>query len=187
MNKGFKIVELEDASPEVKAIYEETMQQLGVPFVLNWFKCQGSNATILRGNWEKLRCTMLLGNVPFILKQLIIYNISSKKGSKYCSHAHGVIADSLSKTLTNDDNVKITQHMDSDYVPSAYKTAIKVVTKCALDPKSTSDADFELLTESGYSLDEIQELMALADLTNMLNSLADISGIQIDNELMEVR
>ena len=36
-------------------------------------------------------------------------------------------------------------------------------------------------------MDEIQELMALADLTNMLNSLADISGIRIDNELMEVQ
>lgn len=187
MNKGFKIVEYAEASPEVQAIYDETMKQLGVPFVLNWFKCQGSNATILRGNWEKLRCTMLLGHIPFILKQLIIYNISLRKGSTYCAHTHGVIADGLSKALTNDDNIKITQHMDSDYIPAAYKTAIRVVTKCALDPKSTSDEDFEALAEDGYSLTEIQELMALADLTNMLNSLADISGIRIDNELMEVK
>jgi alkylhydroperoxidase family enzyme len=187
MNKGFKIIEYEDAVPEVRAIYDETMQQLGVPFVLNWFKCQGSNATILRGNWEKLRCTMLLGNIPFILKQLIIYNISKQKGSSYCAHAHGVIADGMSKVLTHDDNIKITQHMESDYVPAAYKTAIRVVTKCALDPKGTSDDDFDALMEDGYNLDEIQELMALADLTNMLNSLADISGIQIDNELMEVK
>jgi hypothetical protein len=29
--------------------------------------------------------------------------------------------------------------------------------------------------------------MALADLTNMLNTIADISGIKIDNELMETK
>ncbi|MEE3148197.1 MAG: carboxymuconolactone decarboxylase family protein, partial [Bacteroidota bacterium] len=33
----------------------------------------------------------------------------------------------------------------------------------------------------------IQELMAQADLVNMLNTLADVSGIKIDNELMEAQ
>jgi alkylhydroperoxidase family enzyme len=187
MNKGFKIVSYNDASQEVKEIYDETMKELGVPFVLNWFKCQGGNATILRGNWTKLRCTMLLGKIPFILKQLIIYNISKQKQSAYCAHTHGIIANSMSKTLTNSDDIKLTENMDSDYIPASYKTAIRIVTKCALDPKSTNEADFEELTDEGYSQDEIQELMALADLTNMLNSLADISGILIDNELMEAQ
>jgi alkylhydroperoxidase family enzyme len=187
MKKGFKAIEYNEASDEVKAIYNETMKELGVPFVLNWFKYQGNNATILRGNWEKLRCTMLLGNVPFILKQLIIYNISKIKKSEYCAYTHGVIANSMSKTLTNDDSIKLTENMDSDHIPSSYKTAIRVVTKCALQPQSTNEHDFEELSHEGYSMDEIQELMALADLTNMLNSLADIAGIQIDNELMEVQ
>lgn len=187
MTKGFKIVNYEDASPEVKEIYDETMRELGVPFVLNWFKCQGGNATILRGNWTKLRCTMLLGKVPFILKQLIIYNISKQRQSVYCAHAHGVIADSMSKLLTNNDDIKLTENMDSDYIPSSYKTAIRIVTKCALDPKSATEEDFDELADEGFSTDEMQELMALADLTNMLNSLADISGILIDNELMEAQ
>lgn len=32
---------------------------------------------------------------------------------------------------------------------------------------------------------EVQELMAQADLVNMLNTIADVSGIKIDNELLE--
>jgi len=187
MSKGFKIVEYADAGPEVKEIYDETMRELGVPFVLNWFKCQGGNPTILRGNWTKLRCTMLLGKIPFILKQLIIYNISKLKGSEYCMYTHGVIANSMSKALTDREDIKLTEHMESDFIPASYKTAIKVVTRCALNPKLTNEADFEELRDEGYSMDEIQELLALADLTNMLNSLADISGIHIDNELMEVQ
>ena len=183
----FKIVEYHEASEEVKAIYDDTMRQMGIPFVLNWFKCQGSNATLLRGNWEKLKSTMIQGNIPFILKQLIIYNISQKKGCRYCAHAHGIMADSLSKTLVTEDGFIPTQNIDSNYIPSSYKTAIQIVTKCALQPIETSEKDFEDLRDEGYSDGEIQELMALADLTNMLNTIADISGIKVDNELMEIK
>lgn len=181
------IVEYQDATPEVREIYDETMRDLGIPFVLNWFKCQGSNAILLRGNWEKLRATMLKGNVPFILKQLIIYNISNLKGCKYCTHAHGVIANSMSNLLTGRDDIRITDDMNSEYIPTAYKTAIRIVTELALAPREATTSDFEDLYDGGFSSLEIQELLALADLTNMVNTLAEISGIQIDNELMEAK
>ena len=44
----YRLVSMEDASEEVKAIYEDTMKTLQIPFVLNWFKCQGSNVNLLR-------------------------------------------------------------------------------------------------------------------------------------------
>lgn len=183
--KRFNLVSYADASTEVKSIYDETMQDMGIPFVLNWFKCQGSNAILLRGNWEKLRSTMLRGNVPILLKQLIIHNISNQKGCTYCAHAHGVIANSLGASLMGGTNKKITDNLDSELIPSAYRTAIRIVTKCALNPASTSDQHFAELKEEGFNEDEILELMALADMTNMINTIADISGIKIDNELME--
>jgi uncharacterized peroxidase-related enzyme len=186
MNR-FNLITYEQASPEVKSIYDETMKEMGIPFVLNWFKCQGNNATLLRGNWEKLRATMLRGNVPFLLKQLIIHNISNQKGCAYCAHAHGVIANSLGDALLGDSNKKITENLESELIPSSYRTAIKIITKCALEPGATTDADFEALKEEGFSAEEIQELMALADLTNMINTIADITGIKIDNELMEAK
>lgn len=40
-NYRFKMVGYDHASAETKAVYDETMQRLGIPFVLNWFKCQG--------------------------------------------------------------------------------------------------------------------------------------------------
>ncbi|MEQ9438097.1 MAG: carboxymuconolactone decarboxylase family protein [Cyclobacteriaceae bacterium] len=187
ITKRFSIVEYPDASGQVKAIYDETMKEMGIPFVLNWFKCQGNNPTLLRGNWEKLKSSLLMGDVPFILKQLIIYNISQKKGCNYCAHAHGLMADSMSKTLTDEEGFRVTENMGSDYIPSSYKTAIRIVTEAALNPKAATDEDFEELRDEGFSEQEIQELMGLADLTNMLNTIADISGIKIDNELMETK
>lgn len=183
----FRIVGYAEASPEVKQIYDETMRDMGIPFVLNWFKCQGSNPTLLRGNWAKLKSTMLQGDVPFVLKQLIIYNISKAKGCQYCAQAHGIIADSLSQTLTGSSNIKLTENLHSDYIPSSFKTALDVITRAALSPQRITDEDFENLRDEGYSESEIQELMSLADLTNMINTIADLSGIRIDNELMETK
>lgn len=183
----FRMVSYHEATREVQAIYDETMRDMGVPFVLNWFKCQGGNVTLLKGNWAKLKSTMLLGQVPFILKQLIIYNISKQRGCQYSALAHGAIADRLSHTLTGDKTIKLTNNLESDFIPASYRVALSLVTRAAIKPDSITDLDFEELREEGYTSDEIQELMALADLTNMINTIADISGIMIDNELIETK
>ncbi|WP_339841430.1 carboxymuconolactone decarboxylase family protein [uncultured Maribacter sp.] len=181
----FPIVSYEEATPEVKAIYDDTKKTLQIPFVLNWFKCQGNNATLLAGNWGKLKSTLMLGDVPNVLKQLIIYNVSKNRNCEYCAHAHGIFADSMSSMISNNENFRVTENLDSPIIPESYRKAIKIVTKAALNHAQVSDKDFEDLQEAGFDDLEIQELMAQADLVNMLNTIADVSGIKIDNELME--
>lgn len=181
----FVLVPYEDATPQVKAVYEEAMKTLQLPFVLNWFKCQGSNAVLLKGNWEKLRSTLIEGQVPNILKQLIIYNVSHQRGCDYCAKAHGIFADSMSSLISEEPGFKVTENMDSHELPNSYKAAIKIVTKAALNTDAVTDEDFDQLRDQGFSQEEIQELMAQADLVNMLNTIATVSGIKVDNELLE--
>ncbi|MEH6408418.1 MAG: carboxymuconolactone decarboxylase family protein [Leeuwenhoekiella sp.] len=183
----FKMISYENATPRVKAIYDDTKKTLQLPFVLNWFKCQGNNATLLEGNWAKLKSTLMMGEVPNVLKQLIIYNVSREKGCDYCAEAHGIFADSMSKMINDNENFRVTEDLDSTLIPESYRTAIKVVTKAALHPEQVSDKDFALLGVAGFDDDEIHELMSQADLVNMLNTIADISGIKIDNELLEAK
>lgn len=181
----YKMVSYDQASPEVQAIYDDTKKTLQLPFVLNWFKCQGDNELLLKGNWSKLKNTLMEGQVPNVLKQLIIYNVSKERGCNYCSHAHGIFADSMSSMISKDEGFKATQNLNSPSMPVSYRTAVQVVTKAALNHSDISDEDFATLEEAGFSRKEIQELMAQADLVNMLNTIADVSGIKIDNELLE--
>jgi len=187
IDSRYQIVAFDEASPEVQEIYRDTMQTMQIPFVLNWFKCQGTNAILLKGNWEKLKSTLLLGTVPNVLKQLIIYNVSDKRSCDYCAKAHGIFANSMAKMIDDRIDFDITENMDSSLIPQSFKVAIEVVTKAALDHKGISDEDFQELYEVGFSQNEVQELMAQADLVNMLNTIADLSGIKIDNELIEVQ
>jgi len=181
----FKMISYEAASPEVKEIYDDTKKTLQLPFVLNWFKCQGDNALLLKGNWGKLKNTLMEGQVPNVLKQLIIYNVSKERGCNYCSHAHGIFADSMSSMISEEEGFQATQSLNSPTMPISYKTAVQVVTKAALNHADISDEDFIKLEKAGFTSKEIQELMAQADLVNMLNTIADVSGIKIDNELLE--
>ncbi|MDR6301003.1 carboxymuconolactone decarboxylase family protein [Mesonia maritima] len=183
----FKVVSYEEAKPEVKAIYDDTMKSMQIPFVLNWFKCQGSNPVLLKGNWEKLKATLLLGDVPNVLKQLIIFNVSKERNCNYCEQAHGIFANSMTDMIDENINFKITENLDSPLIPDSYKKAIQIVTKAALNHSEINDQDFEELKNAGFNADEVQELMAQADLVNMLNTIADLSGIKIDNELMEAQ
>lgn len=180
----YGLVEFGEANPEVKAIYEDTMQTLQLPFVLNWFKCQGSNAVLLRGNWAKLKSTLIEGQVPNVLKQLIIYNVSRERGCDYCAKAHGIFADSMSSMISEEEGYRATD-LGSPLLPNSYKAAVELVTRAALKPESLNEGDFAALQREGFSEAEVQELMAQADLVNMLNTIATISGIKLDNELAE--
>lgn len=181
----YKIVNYEDASAETKEVYEDSMRTLGIPFVLNWLKCQGENPVILKGNWEKLKHTLLMGDVPNILKQIIIHNISKKKACNYCATVHGIFANSMSSALTEEEGFVLTDNLDSDVIPSSYKVAIKTITSAALNPQSFTEENVEALGAEGFTSTEIIELLSLADLVNMVTTIADISGIKVDNELLE--
>jgi alkylhydroperoxidase family enzyme len=87
--------------------------------------------------------------------------------------------------ISEDENFKATENLNSPTMPVSYRTAVNVVTKAALNHDQISNDDFEELLDAGFSQKEIQELMAQADLVNMLNTIADVSGIKIDNELLE--
>lgn len=181
----FKMVDYENASTQVKDIYDDTKKTLQLPFVLNWFKYQGDNATLLAGNWAKLKSTLMQGEVPNVLKQLIIFNASKERGCKYCPEVHGIFADSMSKMISDNENFKVTENLDSSIIPESYRIANKVVTKAALASSQITDADFQELYDAGFDRQEVQDLMAQADLVNMLNTFAEISGIKIDNELLK--
>lgn len=182
----YRVMDYSEVSPAVQAIYDESKQLFGIPFVLNWIKCQGSNEDLLTGNWAKLKSTLIIGRVPNLLKQLIIYNVSAERKCDYCSQAHGIFANLLGKSMGDTPDFKITLNLNNEYLPASYRIAIDVITKAALFPAEITDEDMYKLADAGFSADEIKELMAQADLVNMLNTIADISGIKLDGELLEM-
>ncbi|MGV7224798.1 MAG: hypothetical protein ACQ9MH_25175 [Nitrospinales bacterium] len=53
--KRLALIEYEDASPEIREIYDEIMEATGSPTVFNLLKALGNNENVLRAVWSMLR------------------------------------------------------------------------------------------------------------------------------------
>ncbi len=169
-------VEYDDTSPEVRAVYDEIMDTMGSPAVLNFLKALGHNPHALRAVWSMLKETVIEGEIPALLKQLILFKISTVAGNQYCTKLHGHAALNLDPTLTYDDLVALSGGACSANLPPSYSVAIEIISRASLEPKSVEDADWdfeEQLRDEGFSESEIDELLAIGFFSVMMNMLTD--------------
>jgi alkylhydroperoxidase family enzyme len=170
------LVEYENASPDVRAIYDEIMDTMGSPSVLNFLKALGHNPHVLRAVWSMLRETVVEGEIPALLKQLILFKVSVVAGNEYCTALHGHAALNLDPTLTYDDLVALSGGSCSASLPSSYPVAIDIVARASLEPKSVEDPDWDFedqLRDEGFSESEIDELLAVGFFSVMMNMMTD--------------
>lgn len=180
-------VEYEDASPEVRTLYDEIMDTMGTPSVLNFLKALGHNAHVLRGLWSLLKETLIEGEVPALLKQLILFKISTIVGNRYCKAVHGHAALNLDPTLTFDDLEALSGGICSANLPPSFPVAIDVVSRAALQPKSVDDPDWafeEQLRDEGFSEAEIDELLAVGFFSVVMNSLVDVYDVSRESGIL---
>jgi alkylhydroperoxidase family enzyme len=174
--KRSTLVEYEDASPDVRVIYDEIMDTMGSPAVLNFLKALGHNPHALRAVWSMLKETVIEGEIPALLKQLILFKVSINAGNQYCTSLHGHAALNLDPTLLYDDLVALSGGACSANLPPSFPVAIEIISRASLDPKSVEDSDWDFedqLSDEGFSDSEIDELLAVGFFSVMMNMLTD--------------
>ena len=177
------LVEYKDASPEVQAIYDEVMEVSGSPDVFNFLKAFGNNEKVLRAFWSMLRYTLLEGDVPALLKQLILFRISVEYGNTYCASLHGRTVLRMDPTITYDELIAMSDGGNMD-IPASYRVAIEIVTQMALRSKTVEAEVFEeQLRDEGFSEQEIDELISVAGFGVLLNTMTDIVHVPAEEPL----
>jgi alkylhydroperoxidase family enzyme len=169
-------VEYAEASPKVRAVYDEIMDTMGSAEVLNFLKALGHNPHVLRAVWSMLKETVIEGEIPGLLKQLILFKVSINAGNEYCTSLHGHAALNLDPTLKYEDLVALSGGACSANLPPSFPAAIDIVARASLDPKNVADADWDFedqLRDEGFSESEIDELLAVGFFSVMMNMLTD--------------
>ena len=70
----------------LQGLYRDITQSgFGHEIPYNWFASQSSRPDILAGTWSLTRCLMLQGELPPILKQMIVVTISVRNNCNYCN------------------------------------------------------------------------------------------------------
>jgi len=181
--KRATLVEYDVAPREVQAVYDEILQTLASQDIPNVFKALGNNENILRAVWSMLRNTVVEGEIPALLKELILFRISVQAGNEYCTSLHAHSACRLDSTLKYDDLKALSQGDALPRLPASYQVALDVVSRAALKPKSVANENFALeeeLRDAGFSEREIDELLAVGYFAVMMNTVTDAYDIPWD-------
>jgi AhpD family alkylhydroperoxidase len=89
------MVEYGDASPQVRAIYDEIMAVKGIDFVPNFWKTLGSHPPLLAEVWRSLNRAMQPGRLDGLTKEMIALAVSATNGCTYCIRSHTAAARKL--------------------------------------------------------------------------------------------
>ncbi len=89
------MVEYGDASPQVRAIYDEIMAVKGIDFVPNFWKTLGTHPPLLAEVWRSLNRAMQPGHLDGLTKEMIALAVSATNGCTYCIRSHTAAARKL--------------------------------------------------------------------------------------------
>ncbi|MDH3694909.1 MAG: carboxymuconolactone decarboxylase family protein [Gammaproteobacteria bacterium] len=87
-----KPIEYDDASSDVKAIFDDIKTTRGVPDVNNFWKYLAKHPTTLRRTWESLKEIMAPGALDPLTKEMIYIAVSASNNCDYCVHSHSASA-----------------------------------------------------------------------------------------------
>jgi AhpD family alkylhydroperoxidase len=87
-----KPIEYADASPEVRAVFDDIKTTRNVPDVNNFWKFLAHDPAGLRRTWESVKQVMADGALSPLVKELLYVAVSVTNGCGYCIASHSASA-----------------------------------------------------------------------------------------------
>ena len=87
-----KLIEEAEASPEVRAVYDDIRRSRNTDYINNFWKVLANDPKTLRRTWEDLKEVMAPGALDALTKELIYLAVSISNGCEYCTVSHTAAA-----------------------------------------------------------------------------------------------
>ena len=85
-------IEYGDASPQVRAVYDDIKKTRNVPDVNNFWKYLARDPVTLQRTWQSVKEVMTPGALDALTKELIYVAVSVTNGCAYCIATHTAAA-----------------------------------------------------------------------------------------------
>ena len=82
------LVEYADASPEVRAVYDDIMTTRQTDWINNFWKALAHDPPTLRRTWESIKQIMSPGALDPLVKEMIYVAVSATNQCPYCIASH---------------------------------------------------------------------------------------------------
>jgi AhpD family alkylhydroperoxidase len=82
------LIEYKDASPEVRAVYDDIMATRKTDWINNFWKAIANDPPMLKRTWDAMKAIMGPGSLDPLTKELIYVAISVSNQCGYCIASH---------------------------------------------------------------------------------------------------
>jgi len=87
-----KLVEYQEASSEVRAVFDDIMATRKTDWVNNFWKVLASHPPTMRRVWESVKQVMAPGALDPLTKEMLYIAVSVTNACDYCIHSHTAAA-----------------------------------------------------------------------------------------------
>ncbi len=122
----FGLVEYADASPEVRAIYDDIMNTRKTDWINNFWKALANDPVTLKRTWEDIKQIMAPGALDPLTKEMIYVAVSVTNGCQYCiaSHTAGARAKGMTPEMFHELMSVVGMANESNRLANGYQIEI---------------------------------------------------------------
>ncbi len=171
-----KPIEKEEASDEVRAIYEDIEASFGM--VPNLFKTYAHFPVLLRMNWEKTKTLMMGGEIPRELKESIAVVVSSANVCNYCVAAHSMALIMMGFPKEKIDT--LTKNIEKSELSRRDRKILQYAKRATLTPHRITDHETAELKSLGLTDSQLVEMLGVMELFTGYNKFLDALAVEVD-------
>jgi len=96
-----RMIEYADASPDVRAVYDDIMKTRGTDWINNFWKVLANDPPTLERIWKNVKQVMAPGALDPLVKEMVYVAVSATNGCEYCTYSHtaGARAKGMSEAM----------------------------------------------------------------------------------------
>ncbi len=119
-----KLIEYEDASPAVRAVYDDIRTTRKTDDINNFWKALAHSPAQLERTWQQIKAVMAPGALDPLTKELLYIAVSVANGCEYCIHSHTAAA--RSKGMTDEQYAELLAVVGMAHQTNGLVTALQV-------------------------------------------------------------
>ena len=119
-------IEYQDASPEVRAVYDDIMTTRKTDWINNFWKILANDPVMLKRTWESIKQIMAPGVLDPLVKEMIYVAVSVTNQCPYCIASHTASARKAGMTdaMLNELMAVVGMANETNRLASGYRVEI---------------------------------------------------------------
>lgn len=118
------LIEYADASPEVRAVFDDIRATRQTDFINNFWKALANHPETLKRIWTELKVVMGPGELDPLTKEMIYIAVSIANNCDYCIHSH--TASAFAKGMTSGQYQELLAIIGMAHQTNGLSTGLKV-------------------------------------------------------------